>query len=289
MLELTGMGSVLRGIGMLYWLLAIGAMALAIWKGKGRRGKTLWAGVAIAVFGFLPVKGMIEQYQRDVYAKEAWAYFKKLCAEKSGEKIYKTFTGVKNVLVVKPLPPATEKDLFDPFWYGDPYSDATPWNQRADLAASRLAWSDGPISRTERGRGFDYVESVIPTKEDGKERFIRYTYPKGARDHTSQVIQKPNSRFGVSWEDISTQEDRKYWVAASRLRAIDLSDNTIVAERIGFLIEAGFGSTSGGRRPWLSARGLGQNGRSCPDVHDYSDRWFLLKVFKPSEGVGNGK
>ncbi len=29
MLELTGMGSVLRGIGVLYWLLAIGAIAIA--------------------------------------------------------------------------------------------------------------------------------------------------------------------------------------------------------------------------------------------------------------------
>ena len=30
MLELTGMGSVLRGIGVLYWLPAIGAVALLV-------------------------------------------------------------------------------------------------------------------------------------------------------------------------------------------------------------------------------------------------------------------
>lgn len=289
MLELTGLGTVLRGIGLLYWLLAIGAVALAIWKGKNWQRKTLWAGVAIAVFGFLPVKGLIEQARRDVYAREAWTYFKKKCETEAGEKIYKTYIGVKSVLVIKPLPPATEKDLFDRYWYGDPYSDATPWNQRAELAASRLAWSNGPISPTERGGGFDFVESVISAKEGERKKFIKYSYPKGARDHTGEFIESPVSRFAISWEDISTSEDRKYWVAASRLRAIDLADNTIVAERIGFLIEAGFGSTSGGRRPWLAARGLGQNGRSCPDVHDYSDRWFLLKVFKPTEGAGNGK
>jgi hypothetical protein len=286
MLELTGMGSVLRGIGMLYWLLAIAAVALAIWKGKGRRGKAIWAVVAIAVFGFLPVKGIVEQAQRDAYAREAWAYFKKKCETEAGEKIYKTFTGVKSVLVVKPLPPATEKDLFDQFWYGDPYSDATPWDRRAELAASRLAWSDGPLSRTERGKGFDFVESIVA---DRRKELIRYVYPKGDRNHTTQLIEKPVSRFGVSWEDISTPEGRRYWVAASRLRVIDLSDSSVVAERVGFLIEAGFGSTSGGRRPWLAARGLGQNGRSCPDAHDYSDRWFILKVLKPTDGAKHGK
>ena len=81
MLELTGMGSVLRGMGILYWLLAVGAVALAIWKGKTRQRKALWAVIAVAVFGFLPVKQMIEQGKREAYAREAWAYFKKLCDE----------------------------------------------------------------------------------------------------------------------------------------------------------------------------------------------------------------
>ena len=61
MLEFTGIGSVLRGIGVLYWLIAIGALALAIWKGKNWRHKTLWAAVAVAAFGFLPAKEIVEQ------------------------------------------------------------------------------------------------------------------------------------------------------------------------------------------------------------------------------------
>ena len=115
MLELSGMGSVLRGIGILYWLLAIGTVGLAIWKGRNWQRKALWAAIAIAAFGFLPAKAMIEQYQRNAYSHEAWAYFRKLCDEKSGEKIYKTFTEVKSVLVLKPLPPATDKDHYDQF------------------------------------------------------------------------------------------------------------------------------------------------------------------------------
>ena len=52
MLELTGFGSVLRGIGILYWVLAIGAVGLAIWKGKTWQRKTLWAGIGDALCGF---------------------------------------------------------------------------------------------------------------------------------------------------------------------------------------------------------------------------------------------
>jgi 4-amino-4-deoxy-L-arabinose transferase-like glycosyltransferase len=93
MLEFTGIGTALRALGFLYWLLALALLVLAIRKGKDKRRKIVWASVVVAVFGFLPAKLMIEQYQRNAFAKEAWAYFKKLCDEKSGEKIYKTFTG----------------------------------------------------------------------------------------------------------------------------------------------------------------------------------------------------
>ena len=117
MLEFTGMDIVLRALGVLYWLLAIGVVAFAIRKGKDKRSKIVWTAIAVAVFGFLPAKMLVEQYQRNIYEKEAWAYFKKLCAEKSGEKIYKTFTGVKSVLVVKPLPPGKVGDSSNQFWH----------------------------------------------------------------------------------------------------------------------------------------------------------------------------
>lgn len=288
MLELTGVAGVLRGISILYWLLSIGVLALVLWKVERWWGKAIGALIVMAVFGYLPAQDLIEVNKREAYAREAWAYFKKKCEAESGEKIYKTFTGVKSVLVVKPLPPATEKDNYDQFWYGDPYS-ASVHSQRGRLEAAILASPDAPVSAGQAGRGLDFVESMVPAKEGESKTIIKYYYPKGARDHLSQIVEHSVSRFGISWEDISTPEDRKYWVAGSRLRVIDLSNNNIVAERIGYLIETGFGSNSGQRRPWLSARGLGQNGRSCPDAHDYSDRWFLLKVLKPTEGAENAK
>lgn len=276
MLELSGVGAVLRGLGTLYWLLAIGALSLALWKGKGWQQKALWGGVAVAIFGFLPIKGIIEQAKRDAFAREAWAYFSKKCETEAGEKIYKTFTGVKSVLVVKPLPPATEKDLYDQFWYGDPYSSATPVPDRGIGAAIRLAADWRNRAGTGVQRGLDFVEI-----ENSSEGYTRIYRPQSNNKlPVKEQVLKPISQFGVGWEDISTPEDRKYWVAASRLRVIDLTNSSIVAERVGFLIETGFGSTNGQRRPWLAARGIGFNGRSCPDAHDATDQWFITNVFK---------
>ena len=47
MLELTGIASVLRGIGVLHWVLPIGAATLAIWKPKNWQRKALWILLAI--------------------------------------------------------------------------------------------------------------------------------------------------------------------------------------------------------------------------------------------------
>jgi len=214
------------------------------------------------------------------YVKEAWAYFKKKCETDAGEKIYKTFTGVKSVLIVKPLPPATEKDLFDQFWYGDPYS-ASAASDRGTYAAMRLTIDRRHRSGTGIQRGLDFVEI---NNESGN-GYTRIHRPESNdKLAVKEQIQQPSSRFGVGWEDISTPGDRMYWVAGSRFSVIDLADNSIIAERIGYLIEAGFGSTTGQRRPWLTSRGIGPNGRSCPDAHDATDLWFITSVFKQEGG-----
>ncbi len=288
MLELTGFGSVLRGIGFLYWALAIGAVVLAVKYSKGVLGKVIATTIVLAAFGYLPGKAMVEQHQRDTYAKAAWAYFKMKCDTEAGEKIYKMFTGVKSVLIVKPLPPATEADSRDQFWMGDPYS-ASIHSQRGKLEAARFASPNAPIAYGANGPGLDFVELTIPADSRETQRFVKYIYPSGKREYVQQPIDKPSSRFGISWEDISSREDRKYWIAGGRLRVIDLENGSVIAERTGYLIEAGFGSTSGGRSPWLTARGIGPNGRSCPETHDWSDRWFVLKVLNPATEKQNGK
>jgi hypothetical protein len=215
--------------------------------------------------------------------RKAWTYFKKLCDEKAGHKIYKTFTGVESVVVLKPLPPATEKELYDQYWYGDPYTNATPWSERGVTAALRLT---GLFKNTRGGQvGLNFVE--YPNDEAGNRFYVLRRIDKPPYELRSEA-DRITSRFGVSWEDISTPEDRKYWVAGSRLRVIDLTDTSIVAERIGYLIEPGFGSGGGTRRPWLNARG---SRTTFPPLEngDYEDRWFVLKVLIPEQGTEHGK
>ena len=274
-LELTVLRGVLHSFGALYWLLAAGAVVLALTKGRSARRRAAWMTLAVAVFAIWPGAKYVEMYRHAVYERAAWAYFKKKCETEAGEKIYKTFTGVKSVLVIKPLPPATEKDNFDQFWYGDPYS-ASAAIDRANNAAIRLVmdWKNRAGSGVQEG--LEFVE-IRNGDENSFTQFVRSEFRGKAV--TKRETVSPASKLGIAWEDISTPKDRHYWVAGSRLRVVDLSDNTTVAERIGFLIEPGFGSTSGSRRPWLTARGVGPNGCSCPDAHDATDQWFLNRVF----------
>jgi hypothetical protein len=284
----------LRGLfnllGFLYWVLAIVVLAFVIYKGKKLWIKIVGAVIVIGLFGWLPVRQGIENYQRNAFAKEAWTYFKKLCDEKAGHKIHKTFTGVKSVVVLKPLPPATEKDLYDQYWYGDPYTNATPWSERGETAAIKLMGVVGflgTVAGAPKGNqvGFQFVE--YPSDEIGSSVYV-LTLSKGETRRTKSEAGRPISRFGLSWEDISTPEDRKHWVAGSRLRVIDLTSQNIVAERIGYLIEPGFGSGGGTRRPLLNARGPRT---TCPPLEngDYEDRWFVLKALIPNQGSQNGK
>jgi hypothetical protein len=125
-------------------------------------------------------------------------------------------------------------------------------------------------------KGLDFVEM----KNELGGNYVRIARPiSNDKMPVKNIVAIPASRFGVSWEDISTPDDRKFWVAGSRLRVVDLADNSVVAERIGYFIEAGFGSKGGGRRPWLTSRGPNT---TCPPLHggDYSDTWFISNVFK---------
>lgn len=248
----------------------------------------LWFVLATVVSGFLFACAAPVPSDRpdDAYVKAAWAYFKHKCDTEAGEKIYKTFTGVKSVLVVKPLPPATEKDLYDQFWYGDPYSNVSILANRGELHAGTLI-RDRKFIDGRGNIGFQFFENKQIL--DGEIKYLRIESSDKPPYFISKLaVDKSGSKFGIAWEDISRPEDRKFWVAGSRLRIINLADKSIVAERIGYFIEPGFGSTIGQRRPWQASRG---QGTTCPSIVNgtFEDRWFVLKVLSPSEGKNDGK
>ena len=278
------MGSVLRGLGVLYWLVALACLFAAFKLPRTRAAKGAAAAIVFALFGYLPVTGYIESQKRQAYEREAWAYFRNKCATEAGEKIYKTFSGVKSVVVVKPLPPATDADLYDQYWYGDPYS-APAHSRRGYMEAGTLL-GPSPLSNFP-GVGFDFVE--FRKHEATGDRYIRLSKSNvDMRDTLEQAIDSATSRFAISWQDISTKEDRAFWVAGSRLSVVDLLSEQVVAERTGFQIESGFGSIAGQRRPWLTSRG---SSTTCPQLVNgtFEDRVFVLKVLKRAEDSDRGK
>jgi hypothetical protein len=62
--------------------------------------------------------------------------------------------------------------------------------------------------------------------------------------------------------------------------------NEVLAVRVGYVLERGFGSTSGARRPWLFAEDV-----SCPRIRRNvpMDRLFVEKVLKPLNEASHGK
>jgi hypothetical protein len=86
----------------------------------------------------------------------------------------------------------------------------------------------------------------------------------------------------VTYDDISTREDREYWIAGGALKVIDLETNEVIAERIGYMMDRGQGDISGGRSPWPLAAS-----HACPSFpvapggqpfKAYQSRDFVEKV-----------
>ena len=69
-------------------------------------------------------------------------------------------------------------------------------------------------------------------------------------------------RYGVTYDDISTREEREYWIAGSSLKVVDLETNEVIAERIGYMVDWAQGNRASQRSPWLFAAD-----NACPDFY----------------------
>jgi hypothetical protein len=102
-------------------------------------------------------------------------------------------------------------------------------------------WTPAAIERQERTDGRPIGEASY--------RFAL------ARD----LIPKRVARYGVTWDDISTPQDRQHWIAGGSLKVIDLQTNEVIAERVGYMMDRGLGNSHNGRSPWMAAPD-----RACP-------------------------
>jgi hypothetical protein len=242
---------------------------------------------------------------------KARALFAEHC-KTAGEKIYRTVDNVEGIYLLKLRPQGINYDrqfaLDDPYGRdlsGDGYIETFirgSWqaNHRVDEFTSPAF--KPPL-------GYLYVQAVDP-KDGVRYRYTGHVEEPWQRDkhylkgYFRFVLDKapasgPPPRYGVTYDDISTHEDREYWIAGSSLKVIDLQTNTVIAERVGYMMDEGQGQTSGGRSPWLIAAD-----HSCPSFFEYpngphrapaatmqadqTDR-FVEKVLRPVSKGGDEK
>lgn len=206
-------------------------------------------------------------------AKERLAKAQAMFAERcktAGEKIHRRVEDVEGVLLLKVRPRTINYN--DQFALDDPYGRDLGGDGYIGsfLRGSYQAETRGtPAPGSPPRFGYLYVEAIDP--KDGQ----RYRYTGSVKEveakssiliggtgktfkTTSFVLDKiqasdPAPRYGVTYDDISTREDREYWIAGSSLKVVDMQTNEVVAERVGYLMDPGQGNISGGRSPWLIA------------------------------------
>lgn len=233
--------------------------------------------------------------------QKADALFQERC-KTAGETIHRTADNVEGLFLMKLRP--NRINYQDQFVMDDPYGRdlggegyVLTFVRGSYQAQTTGTGLPGAPPRT----GYRYVEAVDPN--DGK----RYRYTGSVKDvsRTTSTLMGGDGKttfktkefildripasgtgpqYGVTYDDISTREDRDYWIAGSSLKVIDLKTQEVMAERIGYMLDRGQGNISAGRAPWLLAAD-----HACPafaprhaaQAQPYQTLDFVEKVLKP--------
>lgn len=221
--------------------------------------------------------------ERQIKARAIWQEH----CKHSGEFIQKTVSNVDGIFLMNIR---EEINLDDQHKLNDPYGldsikDAYIENFLRDFYHQRKEpFAAGAPPRI----GFNFVEATDP---NGKR--YRYTghmeepwqvdksYLRGYFRFSTTKTPAPAAgpRYGVSFADISTQEDRKYWIAGSSLKIIDLETKEVIAERVGYMFDPAQGNRSGGRAPWLWAAN-----NACPSFPRNSNTGAIAPAFSAQPG-----
>lgn len=285
----------LASVGWIYITICLLAIALALWLPKTRQDKTIAALMVIAVGSILPLQGY-QQYRQAKQAeheyKQRYAKAKALFDERcksAGEKIYRTVEGVEGVLLMRERP--VSMNLGNQYAFDDPYGrDFGGDSYLISFLMGRN--TDGTYSQQHTKNTFKFVE--VKTESNSiTNRFYGKPTPRVSADVFDIKLDKKevnslNSEHGVTWKDLSTKEDRDFWIAGSALEIVDLQSNKVIAERIGYMFDNALGNQVGGRSPWVFAEY-----NACPafeksaggyPVKSSRSRDFIFRVLKPIQG-----
>lgn len=301
-LDLTPFGSLLAGLGWLYWSLMLALVALALWLPR-RWWIKLPLAAGLAALFILPVqrhadKRVVEASAGKARLDAALAHFEMRC-KGAGEKITRTVENVEGVVWMKWREPRDVKDDYDQFKLFDPYGrDCTEQGCIDQFLRVTSGAKKNPEQAALRKAGYLFVETIDPADQKryryagtielrwSAEAIERHKKETGqdppALSHTFATKRTPidsySARYGVTWDDISTREDREHWIAGGSIKVIDLRTNELIAERVGFLIDTGQGGTGGFRSPWGWARSYS---KACPTLTSDQTTRFVFKVLQP--------
>lgn len=226
-----------------------------------------FAAVAVlALLGSCMGPPILRDWQAKQQRERAYAMWQERC-KKSGEFIHKT---VENVEVVYLVNVRTRFNVNhgeqpeDQFKLTDPYGNDSIDSEYILNFLRGFYYREQPRPVGYPARiGYRYVEA-FDTKDGQLYRYTGRveepwqhdkTYVKGyTRFVLDRVpIARRSARYGVKFEDISSRDEREYWIAGSSLKVIDLQTQEVIAERIGYMVDWAQGSRAGQRSPWLFA------------------------------------
>lgn len=317
-------------IPIVWLLLLIGSLVMVWLRVKTKPGRVTGTVVVLVILVVLPLLGL-KQLRRDsqvIQAKQdteqaefsaryekAEALFKKRC-ETAGEFIEKTVPDVKGIVWMKWRDGSGRSDGDYQYGLYDPYGrDCGNESCIEQLLRSTFVIPNHDMNKPLLPEnGYEFVETTDP--RDGR----MYRYAAGVKALQKRTpedretatrnnkgvdpgeyvfgfgmqresVTGYSARYGVTWDDISTREDREHWIAGGSITVIDLKTNEVVAKRVGYMMDPGLGATAGFRDPWGFARY-----NSCPaaptrsktDVRpiprEDEKTTFLFKVLQPTKG-----
>lgn len=304
MLELGAGADILRAIGWLYLCLIAVLVGVALWFPQRWWQKAIGVLVVLLVFmGPAYLRNRERSQQVDVQ-KARYAAAKTLFDERcktAGEKIYRTVDGIEGFVWERWRP--TEINFDHQFELTDPYGRDCGGEE---CIKQMLRVTSGQQLNPEEARlyanGYGFIETIDPQDH------IAYRYSGTIRLHDSwtpekiaahkaatgadvpsfsyrfalkrQPITTFTARYSVTWDDVSTPEDRNYWIAGGLIRITDRQTKEIIAERIGYLMDSGQGDKGGQRSPWTWAQGYTVG---CPSTKEHN-LTFIQKILKSNPG-----
>jgi hypothetical protein len=295
----------LSAIGWGYLIIVLIVLGIVLWLIKGKVAKTVAFLIVLGLASILPIQGYREYLKEREVADahrarlaKAQALFDERC-KTAGEKIYKTMDGVDGVVWMKWRPSGLNQGQFS---LDDPYGkDCSGEGCILRLLRGNETSIEEQAQSPTPSLKYKYVETIDPSDgvhyrytgisksitEVPKDEFLLHVQRTGSGADTRgrflalqrQPIKKFSANFGLIWDDVSTRGDRESWIAGGSLKVVEVQTNELIAERVGYLIDTGQGSTAGARDPWSWARSYAPK---CPQRSENTVD-FAVRVLKPGK------